>query len=271
MQRVLERGYQGAYGKRLGGVDREAVVSAARTLLEERPLTFQALGALLAERFPHPDPDALAQLARTLLPLVQVPPRGVWGRGGLAMHTTVEAWLGRPLDAEPSLDEMVLRYLAGFGPATVNDAQAWSGLTRLRETFERLRPRLFTFRGEGGAELFDLPDAPRPDADTPAPPRFLADYDNLILSHADRTRVISDEHRRRIFTGNGLLSTYLVDGVVAGSYRIEREKRAATLRVQPLVPLAAADRDALAEEGARLLAFVAEDAESREVRFTSPA
>ena len=271
LQPVLDRGFRGAYGRRLEGMDTAALADAARALVEERPRTYADLGAALGERWPDRDPAALAAAARTLLPLVQVPPRGLWGRGGPAAHTTAEAWLGRPLDTTYPLDQVVLRYLAAFGPASVADAQTWSGLTRLKDAVERLRPGLLAFRDESGRELFDLPDAPRPDPDTPAPVRFMAEWDNVLLSHADRTRVMSEEHRRRIFTPNGIFpGTILVDGFVAGTWKIERSRGAATLRVEPFAPLAPDDEAALAAGGERLLDFAAAEAPAREVRFTAP-
>jgi hypothetical protein len=271
LQLVLERAHRATYGRRMEGVDAAELADAARALAEERPRTLAEIGAALAERWPGRDPAALSGAARALLALVQVPPRGLWGRSGPAAHTTAEAWLGRPLDTAALLDDLVLRYLAAFGPAAVADAQTWSGLTRLRDAFERLRPRLLSFRDEAGRELFDLPDAPRPEADTPAPARYMADWDNVFLSHADRTRVVSEEHRRRIFTPNGIFpGTVLVDGFVAGTWKLERSRGAATLRVEPFAPLAAADEAALNEEGERLLAFAATENPTREIRFAAP-
>src|SRR3712207_4704511 len=120
---------------------------------------------------------------------------------------------------------MVVRYLGAFGPATVKDAQTWSGLTRLGEVIERLRGRLRIFRDESGRELFDVPDAPMPDSDTPAPPRFLPEFDNLILSHADRTRVIAEGYRKAIASKNGMVpATFLVDGFVQGTWKTERTR-----------------------------------------------
>lgn len=260
------------FARNLASVEMEELLAVGRALLEERPRSLAALGKVLQERWPDRDAASLAYAARFLLPVVQVPPRGVWGASGAATWTTAEAWLGRPVAAETTdaaLEEMVLRYLAAFGPATVNDVQAWCWLTRLREVVERLRPRLATFRDEVGNELFDLPDAPRPDPETPAPPRFLPEYDNVLLSHADRSRVMSAERTIPLLPGNGGVSgTLLVDGFFQGVWKIAQRGDAATLRVELFEPVAERERAAVSEEGARLLAFVAGDARPREVELT---
>jgi Winged helix DNA-binding domain len=246
----------------LDGLDLDAVVADGRALIEAEPVAFGTLGARLAERWPGRDPATLAQVLRARAPLVQLPPRAVWGQRGQVVVTTAEHWLGRPLDTAATLDDMVLRYLAAFGPASVMDVQQWSGLTRLREVALRLGGRVTRFRDEDGRELLDLPDAPRPDPDTPAPVRFLPDFDNVTLSHADRRRIVDDDVRRRVQTRNGVLpGTILVDGRVAGTWSIERSPGAATLSVAPYVPLSRADREAVAMEGAALLAFAAADAD----------
>lgn len=147
----------------------------------------------------------------------------------------------------------MLRYLAAFGPASVKDMQTWAGLTRLRAVFERLRPGLLTFQDENGVELFDLPDAPRPDPDTPAPPRLLPEYDNLLLSHADRTRVVPPEYKGRTWQGNYGYSVLMVDGFLAGVWSLEEAKDAATLTVEPFGKLTKAQRAEVVEEAARLL------------------
>jgi hypothetical protein len=270
VQRVIERGLYANRADRTGvdGVDLETLSTAGRALLEERPRTARELGELLQEQWPERDPASLARAIRHLVPLVQVPPRGIWGKSGPAAHTTVETWLGHPLDRDPSLEEMVLRYLGAFGPATVKDIQTWSGLTRLGEVVDRLRPRLRTFRDEHGKELFDLPDVPRPDPATPAPPRFLPEFDNLILSHADRTRVIADEYRKAIASRNGMVpATFLIDGFVRGTWKTERTSRKATLVIEPFEPLSKKDRSVLAEEGERLIRFTSEGVGAFEVRL----
>jgi Winged helix DNA-binding domain len=166
----------------------------------------------------------------------------------------VESWLGAPLRPVP-VDALVLRYLGAFGPARVADIQLWSGLTRLHEVAERLPLR--TFRGEAGQALYDLPNAPRPPEDMPAPPRFLPAYDNLLLSHKDRTRVIPHHRPVPLPPGNGATDgTFLVDGRWQGTWQIRDQ----TLRIQPFTKLRPPDRDALLAEAAQLCAFVAPQA-----------
>jgi hypothetical protein len=258
------------FGKGTADVDADALMAAGRAILEEQPRTLKELGALLHERWPDYDPKNLAYVIHYRLPLVQIPPRGVWGATKQATWTTTESWLGRPLAPDPSVDEVVLRYLAAFGPASTSDVRTWSGLTGLREVMERLRPQLRTFRDERGRELFDLPDAPLPDPETAAPPRFLPEYDNLFLSHADRARLVAEDHRRQLATANGVgPGTFFIDGFVAGTWRIAATKTAATLRLKPLVPLAPEDRNELIEEGARLLTF-AHPSLAHDVELASP-
>jgi hypothetical protein len=263
---------QSGWSRGLAGLDLAAVAGAARALVDAEPLTFAELGRRLAERWPDRDPATLAQVARSHVALVQVPPRGVWGRSAVARLTSAEHWLGRPLDARASLAEMVLRYLAAFGPASVMDVQAWSGLTRLREVTDGLGDRVIRLRSEDGRELLDVPDGPRPDPGTQAPVRFLPDYDNVVLGHADRSRIVDDGVRRRIMSANGVIpGSFLVDGRVAGTWTLDRDGEVAAVTVIPFGRLGAAARAEVETEGAALVAFLAADAPVRDVRLRPPA
>ncbi|MFE1477805.1 winged helix DNA-binding domain-containing protein [Streptomyces cyaneofuscatus] len=255
-----------AFRQGLAGVDLARLAAVSRELVEERPRPVKELREELLARWPEADPLALTVAARCLLPLVQVTPRGLWERSGQVALTTVEHWLGRPSEPVPAPDATVLRYLNAFGPASVKDMQRWAGLTRLREVFDRLRPRLRTFRDERGTELFDLPDAPRPDPDTPAPPRFLPEFDNVLLGHDDRARVIAEVNKGRNGVGNQSYGTVLVDGFFEAIWRVERDGDAATLTVQPLRTLRRDERDGITEEAVGMLSVMT-DATSYDVRF----
>jgi hypothetical protein len=281
VQPVIERGLRGAFGKQLAGVDPAALAAAGRRLVEAEPMTFSRLGQALAAHWPDHPPAALAQAVRAFVPLVQLPPRAVWGKAGQSVHTSAEHWLGPPGSvphapgADPAaLARLVTRYLGAFGPATVRDVQAWSGLTGLKAVLEQLRPCLVTFRDEQGAELFDLPTAPRPGEDAPAPPRLVAEFDNLVLSHAERSRVISPGAASKISTVNGVIpGTVLIDGFVSGLWRLERARDTATLTIELFGPQRPSGpepvRDALTAEAGRVLAFGAPGM-THHVRFTPP-
>lgn len=260
LQPALARALNAFFGKRARGLDAGRIVAVARAYLDEEPRAYGELRSSLADLHPDRDPEALAYAARTYLPMVQVPDGGaVWGYSNRPPYATSEAWLGGPPLGPAEPRELILRYLAAFGPATVRDVQAWSGMVRLKEPVEALRPELRTFRDEGGRELFDLPEAPLPAAgSSPAPVRFLPEYDNLVLSYADRTRFIADEHRSRVFLSAGRVrATFLVDGFVAGTWRVARERGApAKLEIEPFGPLPRNEREALDEEGERLLGFL---------------
>jgi winged helix DNA-binding protein len=269
VQVVIERGFNGTFGRRMGGADLEQLTAAVRELLADGPLGGRELGRRLVERGIGDDVEAIGNAVRVHVPLVQLPPRGVWGAGGQAKYATIEAWTGRDLEAEPSIDAVILRYLAAFGPASVMDAQNWSGLTRLKEAFERLRPQLVTFRNEDGRELFDLPDAPRPDPGIPAPVRFLGEYDNVLLGHADRRRIIPADFPWDAMLAPGrFVNNLLVDGELRATWWIERDgRRRATLAIRPFGAL---DRDEVGDEAERMIDFAAADAAVREVRFEDP-
>ena len=270
VQPALERDVypNSTYGRhRLEGLDMDALLAAGRELVTPAPLTNAQLRTSLAARWPDRDPAALAYAVRGLLPMVHVPPRGMWQRSGPIALTTVEAWLGSPVDAVADLDALVLRYLAAYGPSSVADAQAWARLTGLREVFDRLRPRLVILRDEGGRELFDLPDAPRPDPETPAPPRFLPEYDNVLLAHADRTRFVDDVLRRQIQDEGLAVGSVLVDGGAGATWTTRVQDGEAEIEIRPRVDLSDDDREAITDEANGLLAWLNPTVERRQVGF----
>lgn len=272
-QPAMVRGVRGtAWGRQIAHIDPEEIAAAVRADLAEAPLTGHEIGTRLTARWPDAPAQGLAIMARALVPQIQVPPRGVWGRSGQARLTMLSTWLGTDVDPAPSVDTVVLRYLGAFGPASVADAQAWSGMTGLAEVFDRLAPKLAALRGPGSATLYDLPDAPRPDPDTPVPVRYTAEWDNLCLSHADRERVLADDDRRRWWTANGIIpGMVLVDGVAGAAWRIDRARGAATLTITPFRPVPREHLDAVHAEGAALLRFAAPGAVHDVQVSTAPA
>jgi hypothetical protein len=310
-QPLMDRGLAGNFGRNLVGVDLAELRVTAAALLSREALTRVEIGRRLAVSWPEHDPASLAYAATHLLHLVQVPPRGLWGENGQAAWFLGAAWLDGlsvsppdPARPENAREQLVLRYLAAYGPASVHDIQAWSGLSRLREVTERLQhwagqhgagqhgagqhgvgqhgagqhgagrhgsgqqgARLRTFTGPDGGQLLDLPDAPRPgpkDPDVPAPPRFLPEYDNLLLSYAERSRVIPHRRPVPLPPGNGATGgTLLVDGFWQANWKIVK----GTLEIQPFIRLSAADMAAIAAEGERLLGFAAPAGTGTDVRF----
>ncbi|MBO3749705.1 AlkZ family DNA glycosylase [Streptosporangiaceae bacterium NEAU-GS5] len=248
---AMARARQAAFGRATRDVDLAELAEAARTLLAGRTLTRPQIGRLLAERWPGCDPAALGWSVQALLPIIHEPPNGTWGRGGATPFTLAESWLGGPLATEPDPRALVRRYLAGYGPASVMDVQAWSGLTRLREVVESMPLR--TYRAESGATLYDLPEAELADPAEPAPVRFLPEFDNLMVAYADRTRIMTDEHRRRVCVGSQVAATVLVDGMVAGVWTA----KGGAVRVEPLEPHGQGAALEQPEEREELMAFLA--------------
>ncbi|MEU8225049.1 winged helix DNA-binding domain-containing protein [Kribbella sp. NPDC048915] len=256
MYPVAERGFRGAFGRQLANADLGAIIAYGTELLSQAPYSRTKLREVLGERWPDWDANAMAYAVSYLVGSVQVTPRGVWGETGQAALQTIESWLGRKPEPNPSIDALVLRYLAAFGPASVADIQMWSGLTRLREVVDRLRPGLRVYADEDGRELYDVPDGPVPDAETPAPPRFLPEFDNLMLSHADRRRVNPTNRTMPLPPGNGAaMGSVLIDGDYAADWRHYRGDDA-SLRISTHEPVGAEVRDALEAEARDLLGLI---------------
>lgn len=220
LQDTLERLMRGTqfYGH-CADIPREDLVAAARDVLGPEPTDVKVLGAALAERFPGYEPGHLANAARLLMPLVQTPPRGVWKRSGGPAYVHAEDWHGRPATAHDQRD-LVRRYLRAFGPATGADITTWSGMTGLRPVLDGMADELVRHTDEQGRTLIDLEGLAVADPGMPAPVRLLGKYDNLWLSHADRTRVTEPEKRKRWMGRNGGVSnTVFVDGMLEGLWR----------------------------------------------------
>jgi hypothetical protein len=232
-------------------VPRDVLATAARDAFTDGPLSFKALGERLAERFPGYPATALANSVREMMPLVQVPPRGLWNRPGGVVYERLETWLGAEQHPAPDPADVVRRYLRAFGPAAPADLTAWSGMTGARRLFADLGEELVVYRTGTGKELFDLAGLELADEDVPAPVRLLGKYDNLWLSHAGRDRVTPDgDHRRRWMGSNGgVANTVFVDGELAGLWRLTPQRR---VEVELFAQRSRAERADLADEVERV-------------------
>lgn len=265
LQPMLAEGFK-MLNERLAGIDVEAVVALARETFAEGPKPFEAVRAVLGARWPTLDVRAMGYVARLRLPLVQVPGEGTWGFPTDPSFALAERWLKQPMAKAMPLTELVRRYLAAFGPAEPRDFKTWSGLDA-RDAFAELAPTLVTFEDEKKRTLFDLPDAPRPDDDVPAPARFLPEYDNVVMAHVDRRRIVPDEFRKAVYLpGLRVAPTFLIDGVVRGTWKHETKKKVATLTLTALAPMTAKEKRALEAEGEALGRFLGEGATSFAVK-----
>ena len=270
IQPVLE-GASATIAKRRGGddFDLDHVLTTARAFIAETPRTFTEITAMLEALLPDVDVGSMRYTVRTHIPMVQVPTSGGWSYPGNPHFTLADSWIGQPFSTEADFRALFFRYLMAFGPASATDMQTWSGLAKLKDVVEKLKPELVVCRDEQNRELFDLPDMPLPDGDAPAPVRFLPEYDNLLLSHTKRTRVLADEYRTKVYLpGLRVAATILVDGFARGSWTVEKKKGIATLAIVPFDRLTSQNHSALNEEGERLVRFIEPNAKSYEVIFT---
>jgi hypothetical protein len=257
------------FAQRTEGFDLERFIAEMQAYIREQPRTAVELRAKMEELYPGMGKQQIADSVRMHMALIQILPAGTWGFTGKPAHVEASMWLERPFsNADSVLSQLIRRYLAAFGPASVKDMQQWSGITGIRPAIEALRPELLTFRDEQGRELFDLPDAPRPSADTPVPVRFLPEFENLLFSYEERGRIVDRAYFPAIFTQNGQnCATFLVDGFVAGSWKIERGPTSATLAIYPFNPLPSNVQATLQAEGERLMRWVLDGADMFDIRF----
>jgi hypothetical protein len=268
LQPMLTLGMTSVLRDRAKGLDLDAIVATAREMFDRRPGTFAELRRDLATAFPNSDERAMAYGVRTFLPLVTMPDNSMWGFRADSSFALAESWIGEPLSTREQTELLVLRYLEAFGPATAADLKTWSGLQGAQTILDALRPKLLVVRDDRKRELFDLPEAVRPEEDTPAPTRFIAAFDNLVLSHADRSRIVPAEHRSRITTKNlQVLPTFLVDGFVAGTCASKMSRNIATLTISPFTRLTKPLIAGLSGEAEKLVRFIEPEAKKFEVKF----
>jgi hypothetical protein len=269
VQPFLSAQWKSNFLKRFGSEDRKAVIRAGIRLLDKAPMTAGALNKKLKEKFPSAEPIALSALLQLTEILVQIPPTRIWGTGSAPILTRVENWLPPPRQRPLSREDLVRRYLRAFGPASVNDMQIWCRLTKLGAEFEKLKDELVVFEDESGRTLYDFPDAPRPDEDTPAPVRFLPLYDNVYLGYDDRRRMLSDETAHLMNMFQSFKPAVLVDGTINAGWTVSSRKGAATLEIELYRKMTKRELGDLEAEGQRFLAFMEPEAKSRDIAFVS--
>lgn len=270
LQPVLSGAGETIAKQRGSDFDQDQLLKAARKFIADQPRTFAEISEMVAELMPNHDVGALRYTVRTQIPLVQVPVSGGWSFPGKPAFTLAESWIGKKISAKENLRDLVLRYLAAFGPASPTDMQTWCGysLPALKAEFEKLKPELTVYLNEKRQELFDLPTISLPKEDAPAPVRFLPEFDNLLLSHKNRNRIVPDEYRSKVYLpALRVAATILVDGFVGGAWKVEKTKTSATLLIEPFAKLTKQDRAALTEEGEKLIRFIEPDAKSFDLKF----
>ena len=270
IQPALARGLRSFFGPRAKGLDIERLIAIAKPYLEAEQPAIGALRDHLQAHEPQRDKQAMAYAVRSYLPLVQVPPSGTWGVGTRATYTSAESWLGAGAPAD--LGALFRRYLAAFGPASVMDFQTWTGMTSLKSQLAPTLKDLRQYRDEDGKALYDLPEARLAPPDSPAPIRFLPEYDNILIAHRDRRRILPDAHRKKVFVSAGrVLGALLIDGFVGGIWKSRRAKSSAAMRITLFAPCDSETMSAIEAEGLALLRFIEDDATSFELDFDGQA
>lgn len=269
VQPFLVGAWTSGFRKRFGDNDKSEVLKAAIKLIDKAPSTAGALGKALKEKFPSADPLSMTTLLQSHETLVQIPPTRIWGSGHAPILTRIEKWL--PSVPEPSLTRanLVRRYLAAYGPASVADMQTWSRLTKLSVEFKAIENELVRFEAEDGKILYDLPDAPRPDPDTPAPVRFLPLYENAYLGYDNRRRMLSEATAHLINMFQDFKPAVLIDGQANAGWSISNTKGAAVLEIETYRKITKGEKRDIEAEGLAFVKFLEPEARSWDVTFMS--
>lgn len=238
-------------------IDLEKLARLTREHIDTEPRTVAEIGAYLEEQFPEAKARELSTQAQMLVPMIQVPPRGIWGVGGIPQNVAMATWLGRELPEQADVGELIVRYLRAFGPATLADMQAWSRLIGLKAHAKDLD--LVEYRNEAGKVLLDVPDGVIVPEETKAPARLLPAFDNVLLGHADRTRIMSEDARSRWgAVRNGVFPpTFLVDGFLRGTWNVVETKDTATLTIEPYFKTTKKDMAGVVREAKAVLKVMA--------------
>ncbi|MGO2050260.1 MAG: winged helix DNA-binding domain-containing protein [Microbacterium sp.] len=264
-QIVHQRTMKSSFGRDLKDVSVDDVTVRAQALLEERPYTLKELGVALGRKWPETRPSSLAMVARFMLPLVQVPPRGQWGQSGPVAYTTLDTWVGQRIEPRHSIEEVILRYLVAFGPATIMDFQIWSGLTKCKPHFENLEEGIVQLQSDRGQTLYDLNaiERPTPQTGEALPVRFLYDYDNLLLAYKDRSRFITPAYSemQRMLDGT-TLQAILVNGKTVGMWAHKKGRQSSLLEARLCEHLSRNDLDAVENEAHELVKWLEPDINS---------
>mgnify|MGYP003577417679 CR=1 FL=1 len=265
VQPFLSAQWKSNFLRRFGTEDQKAVQKAGRRLLDKGPMTAGALNKALKEKFQSAEPIALSSLLQLSETLIQIPPTRIWGTGSAPILTRIENWIGEVPKPVLSRVDLVRRYIRGFGPASVNDMQIWCRLTKLSAEFESIKDELVTFEDENERTLYDFPDAPRPDADTPAPVRFLPLYDNVYLGYDDRTRMLNDDTVHLVNLFQAFKPAVLVDGTVSAGWTVTTKKDAALLEIDLYRKMTKRELKDIEAEGQSFVRFMSEGAETYDV------
>lgn len=272
LQPMLDRMWKSNFGnRRFGGNDVAKVHRAGVKLLDKAPMTGGALGKALQQKFPEGDALSKSVLLQVKEVLIQIPPTRIWGSGHAPVLTRAENWVSPPFMRSLDLKALVRRYLRAYGPASIADMQSWSGLSKLAEVFDAIMDELVAFEDDNGRVLYDMPDAPRPDADTPATPRFLPLYDNVYLGYDRRQRMLAEGDDKRLNVLAEHKPAVLIDGLIAAGWSIESKKGAVRLKIEFYRKLRKVDVRALEKEGRALLAFMKPEAASTAIELVPAA